>query len=228
MTANKCIVRASRAFTLIELLVVIAIIGILSAVVLASLGTARERALEANIRATLKNMSAEVELQYESTGNYNFINTNCTATSTMLGKFVSALQAQGAGVGCYSHSQAGDVYQRWGVAVSLSGSATPLVAFAVSQEGVIKFDDTNTTSAVPWGNAASACASASKRLPTPEQLRALYQITNTNPVPGFNANAYWSSILVPGQTASWYGVNMATGDVTGGGAGYNRFARCGV
>ncbi|MDB4992016.1 MAG: putative Type pilus pilin [Parcubacteria group bacterium] len=58
----------SAGFTLIELLVVIAIIGILSAVVLASLGTARAKGNDASIRANLVNARGQAELFYTSNG----------------------------------------------------------------------------------------------------------------------------------------------------------------
>lgn len=58
-----------RGFTLIELLVVIAIIGVLSAVVLASLNTARTKGNDAGVKANLGTVGTQAALFLSDNGN---------------------------------------------------------------------------------------------------------------------------------------------------------------
>jgi len=61
---------SNKAFTLIELLVVIAIIGVLAAVVLASLNSARAKARDAQRLSDLKQIQTALEMYYNEYGYY--------------------------------------------------------------------------------------------------------------------------------------------------------------
>lgn len=219
-------IRSIRAFTLIELLVVIAIIGILSAVVLASLHAARERGREGSIKATLKGMAAEIELMAETQPNYSFVN-DCATND--LKRFVDAITDRGATVNCQSVSipAANDLYSRWGVSAAIVGESS-LRAWSASPEGVVTWEtaDANGGAVANWNNAATACANQGKRLPTPEQLRSLYFITDpANPV-GFQENRYWSQVKVPGPSTDVYFVFMSTGFMSGTAPTGTWYVRC--
>ncbi|KKU86520.1 MAG: hypothetical protein UY15_C0008G0021 [Parcubacteria group bacterium GW2011_GWA2_47_9] len=80
--------KGKRGFTLIELLVVIAIIGILSSIVLVSMGTAREQARDARRMADMRQIVSAQELFYGDNNRYYMCSTvnpgtgDCAATVT--------------------------------------------------------------------------------------------------------------------------------------------------
>ncbi len=75
----------SRGFTLIELLVVIAIIGILSAVVLASLNTARSKGNDAAIQSNLATVETQSAIFYSTNNSYDTGTVAAVTTPSVAG-----------------------------------------------------------------------------------------------------------------------------------------------
>jgi prepilin-type N-terminal cleavage/methylation domain-containing protein len=131
----------TKGFTLIELLVVIAIIGILSAVVLASLNTARSKGSDAAIQSDLSTVKTEAEIYYGGAG-ANSYKTMCSADTTIVNALKGAQSDNGGTAPVCNTDTNGTVY-----AVSSPLVATPNTFFCVDSTGV----STTTTTALGAG-----------------------------------------------------------------------------
>lgn len=133
--------KPSSGFTLIELLVVIAIIGILSAVVLANLTTARAKAADASIKEHLANMRNQFELFHSDNNSYGADTGSCTegifADAKITEMRTEAERVGGGTSTCLSDdgddTATGSAASTW--ALSMPLKSDPLVSWCVDSEG---------------------------------------------------------------------------------------------
>ena len=134
-----------QGFTLIELLVVIAIIGVLSAVVLASLNTARDKGNDAAVMSDLDGIRTQAQIFYGDTSNSY---TGVCSETTIAKQIAGADTANGtaSGVAC---NVAGD-----GTAYAVSAAllATPGNFYCIDSTGV-----GTTTSSDTLGTTGTSC-----------------------------------------------------------------------
>ncbi|HEY0980273.1 MAG TPA: type II secretion system protein [Candidatus Paceibacterota bacterium] len=132
-----------KGFTLIELLVVIAIIGILAAVVLASLSQSRARGADAAIKANLANARAQAELFYDNATPKSYEGV-CATADTAIGALVAqaalnagaTFSADDATAGALGVAQCHDSASAWAAAVPLK--STPSSYYCSDNAGASK------------------------------------------------------------------------------------------
>ncbi len=229
-SALKIFNNKNKAFTLIELLVVIAIIGILAGVVIASLNSARTSGRVAAIKSNLKNFQTQAQLYHLDNGtfaglcgqvsnlnNYAALGTPQGYHSSIQPMIDALTSIAGANnVRCIvrtasvpstgaTHFIPADSLEtkNFGVAVYFNETH-----YAVDTTGVVTLDSADNGGATNWQVAMDRCATAGKRLPSIEILKAINdygaqgesETTNL----GFLADGYWSSTL----SASSYAYNQ--------------------
>jgi prepilin-type N-terminal cleavage/methylation domain-containing protein len=133
----------NKGFTLIELLVVIAIIGILSAVVLASLNSARGKGSNAAIKSNLANLRAGAEMYYDDKpGSYvGVCNSNQFTTAS------SSIVSAGVATGLVCKDAVGS----WSASAALKVAETGGAYYCVGSSGASKLVSEQVASSTSCG-----------------------------------------------------------------------------
>ncbi len=136
----------SQGFTLIELLVVIAIIGILSAVVLASLNTARQKGNDAAIQSDLSTIQTQAEIYYGGTGANSYgtvAGTTCSTASTLFADatIIKAINGATNAAGGAANIVCGNSTSAYAVEAKLTAPATTTY-WCVDSTGTAKQETT--------------------------------------------------------------------------------------
>ena len=175
-------------FTLIELMVVISIIALFASIAFATLTSVRARAQQAAIQSDLKSIKSQAELSYNNTGDYS-------AAGSAVSAIIAGINKSGGTASFYT-------LDNTHFAVSARLNSDPTKNWSVSdQANNVVWDNENSSSTqMSWDNATAACTNTGKRLPTIEELKALYDAGGIMT----NYSSYWSG------TESNYGGTPAT------------------
>ena len=124
-------IQTGRGFTLIELLVVIAILGILASIILATLNTAKDKGVDAKVKAELNSIHTQTEL-FANANNNSFVGMCTTVGGVGVANLVSVaagitgatVDAVTGNAGAYNHVACHEGTSAWAVDAPLSNSTS--------------------------------------------------------------------------------------------------------
>ncbi len=143
----KILKNKNKGFTLIELLVVIAIIGILAAVVLASLGSARSKAKDTRVIASVQQLRTSLEVGYTGSSYPDLFNTNANFATGQAGCNATYWTNQG--------GQNATIKQLLNDACTQSGTNTINFITSIKTDGTIDITGTSIAAYAIYGKLVS-------------------------------------------------------------------------